>query len=140
MASAGWSAFTPGLDLGNRRDRYRGIMGVAVMFIIATTVRLALHSRAEEIEVMQLVGGHAVVYQIPLFSRRHSPGYAGREPAVGLCYALFAVLMSWVKPMGSCSSTSPAPVPATADGRQHAGRGSVGVGSLFSLRRTTSPA
>jgi cell division transport system permease protein len=120
-----------------------GIMGVAVIFIIATTVRLALYTRAEEIEIMQLVGATLWFIKIPFFLEGILQGMLGTSLAVGLCYALFAVLMSWAKPMGelffdfSLLQFLPPPMIASL---LLGGAVLGGLGSLFSLRRATSPA
>jgi cell division transport system permease protein len=120
-----------------------GIMGMAVMFIIATTVRLALYTRAEEIEIMQLVGATLWFIKFPFFLEGILQGMLGASLAVGLCYGLFALLMAWVKPMGelfldfSLFQFLPLPVIASM---LLAGAVLGGLGSLFSLRRTTSPA
>jgi cell division transport system permease protein len=119
-----------------------GMMALAVMFIIATTVRLALHSRAEEIEIMQLVGATLWFIKLPFFLEGILQGMLGACLAVGLCYALFALLMSWVKPMGELffdvSLLQFLPLAMIASillGGAVLG----GLGSLFSLGRTTSP-
>ena len=62
-----------------------GMMAMAVMFIIATTVRLALHSRAEEIEIMQLVGATLWFIKVPFFLEGILQGMLGASLAVGLC-------------------------------------------------------
>jgi cell division transport system permease protein len=120
-----------------------GVMGVAVMFIIATTVRLALHSRAEEIEIMQLVGATLWFIKLPFFLEGVLQGMLGASLAVGLCYGLFAVLMNWVKPMGELffdfSLLQFLPLPMILS-LLLAGAVLGGVGSLFSLKRRTSPA
>jgi cell division transport system permease protein len=120
-----------------------GIMAMAVMFIIATTERLALHSRAEEIEIMQLVGATLWFIKFPFFLEGVLQGMLGASLAVGLCYGLFAMLMSWVKPMGELffdvSLLQFLPLAMIASillGGAVLG----GLGSLFSFRRTTSPA
>jgi cell division transport system permease protein len=120
-----------------------GIMGIAVMFIIATTVRLALHSRAEEIEIMQLVGATLWFIKFPFFLEGVLQGMLGAGLAVGFCYGVFTVLMYWVRPMGelffdfSLLQFLPLPMIATL---LLGGAVLGGVGSLFSLKRTTSPA
>src|ERR671922_824033 len=69
-----------------------GITGVAVVFIIATTVRLALYTRAEEIEIMQLVGATLWFIKVPFFLEGMLQGVVGASLAVGLCYGLFWLL------------------------------------------------
>ena len=71
-----------------------GVMGIAVMFIIATTVRLALIHRAEEIEIMHLVGATRWFIKFPFFLEGILQGVVGASLAVGLCYGLFAMLMT----------------------------------------------
>jgi cell division transport system permease protein len=117
-----------------------GIIAVAVMFIIATTVRLALYTRADEIEIMQLVGATLWFIKVPFFLEGVLQGILGASLAVGLCYGAFAALMSWIEPMGSLfldfSSVQFLPLSVIASlllGGALLG----GAGSLFSLRRTT---
>jgi cell division transport system permease protein len=118
-----------------------GIMGVAVMFIIATTVRLTLHSRSDEIEIMRLVGATLWFIKFPFFLEGMLQGVLGAGLAVGLCYGLFAAMMSWVKPMGELffdfSLLEFLPLAMIA-GILLGGAALGGLGSLFSLRRTTS--
>jgi cell division transport system permease protein len=120
-----------------------GMMAMAVMFIIATTVRLAIHSRAEEIEIMQLVGATLWFIKVPFFLEGILQGVLGASLAVGLSYGLFAMLISWVKPMGELffdvSLLQFLPL-AMITGMLLGGAVLGGLGSLFSLRRATSPA
>jgi cell division transport system permease protein len=119
-----------------------GLMAMAVMFIIATTVRLALHSRAEEIEIMQLVGATLWFIKVPFFLEGILQGMLGASLAVGLSYGLFAILISWVKPMGELffdvSLLQFLPLAMIAS-MLLGGAVLGGLGSLFSLRRATSP-
>jgi cell division transport system permease protein len=117
-----------------------GIIAVAVMFIIATTVRLALYTRADEIEIMQLVGATLWFIKVPFFLEGVLQGILGASLAVGLCYGAFAALMTWIEPMGSLfldfSLVQFLPLSVIASlllGGALLG----GAGSLFSLRRTT---
>jgi len=120
-----------------------GIIGVAVMFIIATTVRLALYTRADEIEIMQLVGATLWFIKFPFFLEGVLQGVLGASLAVGLCYGVFSSLMTWVKPMGELfldfSLFQFLPLPAIAS-MLLGGALLGGLGSLFSLRHKTSPA
>jgi cell division transport system permease protein len=118
-----------------------GIMGAAVMFIIATTVRLALYTRAEEIEIMQLVGATLWFINFPFFLEGILQGLLGASLAIGLCYGLFALLMAWVRPTGelfldfSLIQFLPLSVMLCM---LLAGAFLGGLGSLFSLRHTTA--
>jgi cell division transport system permease protein len=117
-----------------------GIMGLAVMFIIATTVRLAFYSRAEEIEIMQLVGATLWFIKLPFFLEGILQGMLGAGLAIGLCYALFSLLIAWARPMGELfldfSLFQFLPIPVSA-GVLLGGALLGGLGSLFSLRRTS---
>ena len=75
------------------------IIGVAVMFIIAATVRLALYARAEEIEIMRLVGATAWFIKIPFVIEGGLQGVLGTGGAVALLYGLFSGLQTWLRPM-----------------------------------------
>jgi cell division transport system permease protein len=118
-----------------------GIMGIAVMFIIATTVRLALYTRAEEIEIMKLVGATLWFIKLPFFLEGVLQGVLGASLAVGFCYGLFSLLMTWIKPMGELlldfSLLQFLPLPIIAS-MLLGGALLGGVGSLFSLRQTSS--
>jgi cell division transport system permease protein len=118
-----------------------GIMGAAVMFIIATTVRLALYTRADEIEIMQLVGATLWFIKFPFFLEGVLQGVLGASLAVGLCYGLFSLLMTWIKPMGELfldfsliQFLPPSVIASMLLGGALLG----GLGSLFSLRHTIS--
>jgi cell division transport system permease protein len=118
-----------------------GIMGAAVMFIIATTVRLALYTRAEEIEIMQLVGATLWFIKFPFFLEGILQGLLGASLAVGLCYGLFALLMTWVRPTGELFVDFSLIhfLPLSVIMCMLLGGALLGgLGSLFSLRHTTA--
>jgi cell division transport system permease protein len=90
-----------------------------------------------------LVGATLWFIKFPFFLEGILQGMLGASLAVGLCYGLFAVLVNWVKPMGELlfdfSLLQFLPLPMIASillGGAVLG----GLGSLFSLRRPTSPA
>src|ERR671931_1718962 len=78
-----------------------GLIGIAVMFIIATTVRLALYARAEEIAIMQLVGATGWFIKAPFVLEGMLQGFLGASLAVGFSYGLFFLLMTWLRPLGA---------------------------------------
>ena len=119
-----------------------GIIAAAVMFIIATTVRLALYSRADEIEIMRLVGATIWFIRLPYVLEGALQGVVGAGLAVGIAFAAYVALMSWLRPMGeffvdfSLFQFLPPPAITT----MLLGGGLLGAfGSMFSLRRTGLP-
>jgi cell division transport system permease protein len=117
------------------------IIGVAVMFIIATTVRLALYARAEEIAIMQLVGATGWFIKAPFVLEGMLQGFLGASLAVAFSYGLFFLLMTWLRPLGGLfidfSLFHFLPPPAVVS--LLLGGGILGgLGSMFSLRRPSS--
>jgi cell division transport system permease protein len=120
-----------------------GIMGLAVMFIIATTVRLALYTRAEEIEIMRLVGATMWFIKMPFVFEGILQGVFGTTLAIALCYGAFAGVMTWLRPVGELfvdfslfQFLPPLAMAAMLLGGALLG----GLGSLFSLGRPHVPA
>lgn len=116
-----------------------GVIGVAVMFIIATTVRLALYARAEEIVIMQLVGATAWFIKMPFFLEGVLQGVLGASLAVGLLYGLFSLLITWLRPMVEVflDLSLFQFLPSLAIGSLILGGALLGgLGSMFSLGRT----
>ena len=66
-----------------------GVLGVTSLFIVANTVRLAVYARAEEIEIMRLVGATRAYIQLPLILEGSFQGGVGAALALGVLYALF---------------------------------------------------
>lgn len=66
-----------------------GVLGVASLFIVANTIRMAVYARAQEIEIMRLVGATRAYIQIPLILEGALQGGLGAALALGLLYALF---------------------------------------------------
>lgn len=115
------------------------VLGVASLFIVANTIRLAVYARAQEIEIMRLVGATRTYIQIPLILEGTLQGGLGAALALGLLYGLFKATM-WQ--MGSAASilfTGPelAQFLATQYGAAMIGVGVLlgGVGSLVAVRR-----
>lgn len=118
-----------------------GVIGVAVIFIIANTVRLALYARAEEIQIMQLVGATSSFIKMPFFLEGVLQGLLGTGVAVGLLYGLFSFLRTWLRPMvelfvdlSFLQFLPPQAVASLILGGALLG----GLGSIVSLRRTES--
>jgi cell division transport system permease protein len=66
-----------------------GVLGMASLFIVANTIRLAVYARAQEIEIMRLVGATRTYIQIPLILEGTLQGGMGAALALGLLYGLF---------------------------------------------------
>ncbi|MFQ5847825.1 MAG: cell division protein FtsX [Candidatus Methylomirabilales bacterium] len=65
------------------------VLGVASLFIVANTIRLAVYARAQEIEIMRMVGATRAHIQIPLILEGTVQGGLGAALALGLLYVLF---------------------------------------------------
>lgn len=66
-----------------------GVLGLASLFIVANTIRMAVYARAQEIEIMRLVGATRTTIQIPLILEGTVQGGVGAALALGLLYVLF---------------------------------------------------
>jgi cell division transport system permease protein len=120
-----------------------GLIGIAVMFIIATTVRLALYARAEEIAIMQLVGATGWFIKTPFVLEGMLQGFLGASLAVALSYGVFFLLMTWLRPLGAffIDFSLFHFLPPLAVASMLLGGGFLGgLGSMVSLRRPSSPA
>jgi cell division transport system permease protein len=65
------------------------VLGIASLFIVANTVRLVVYARAQEIEIMRLVGASRTYIQIPLILEGTLQGGLGAALALGVLYVLF---------------------------------------------------
>jgi cell division transport system permease protein len=66
-----------------------GVLGLASLFIVSNTIRMAVYARAQEIEIMRLVGATRTYVQIPLILEGTLQGGLGAALALGLLYVLF---------------------------------------------------
>jgi cell division transport system permease protein len=65
------------------------ILAIAALMIVANTIRLAVYSRADEIEILALVGASRSYVRIPFLLEGALQGALGGALAVGLLYLAF---------------------------------------------------
>ncbi len=115
------------------------VLGVASLFIVANTIRLAVYARAQEIEIMRLVGATRTYIQIPLILEGTLQGGLGAALALGLLYALFRATLWQLGTSARIILSGPelAQFLATQYGVAMIGIGVLlgGVGSLVAVRR-----
>lgn len=63
-----------------------GILAIASLFIVANTIRLAVYARADEIQIMRLVGATRMYVQLPFLLEGTLQGGLGAAFALGLLY------------------------------------------------------
>ena len=71
------------------------LMALAAAVTVATVVRLRLHSRRNEIEIMELVGSPLAFIRGPFVAEGFLQGGIGALIALMLLWAGFAVIVSW---------------------------------------------
>jgi len=71
------------------------VMMAAAAFTVAAVVRLALHDRRDELEIMQLVGSPYVYIRGPFVAEGVIQGGAGAAAALLVLWSGFAVAVSW---------------------------------------------
>jgi cell division transport system permease protein len=71
------------------------VMVVAAALTVATVVRLALHARRDEIEIMQLVGSPYSFIRGPFIAEGLLQGGLGAVVAVGLLWMGFRMALAW---------------------------------------------
>ena len=69
-----------------------GLFFIIALFIVYNTVRLALYSRREEIEIMQLMGATQGFIKAPLYLAGVFEGALGATIALGTLFVLFSLL------------------------------------------------
>ena len=66
-----------------------GILAIASLFIVANTIRLAVYARADEIEIMRLVGATRMYVHLPFIFEGILQGGIGAAFALGLLYLAY---------------------------------------------------
>jgi cell division transport system permease protein len=78
-----------------------GLLFVAVLFIIANTIRLTVLARQDELYIMRLMGATETFIRLPFIAEGVIQGLCGSLLALGLLYLLFLLLVSQVSlPLG----------------------------------------
>ncbi len=72
------------------------LLGVSIVFIISNSVRLALYSRGQEIELMQWIGATRSFIQVPFLIEGTFLAMLGSALAIGILTALYYFLPSEV--------------------------------------------
>ncbi|MCF8025066.1 MAG: ABC transporter permease [Desulfobacteraceae bacterium] len=70
-----------------------GLVFVAIMFIVANTMRLILYSRREEIEITRIIGADEEFIKYPLYLEAAMLGLLGGLGGTGLLYAGYLAVM-----------------------------------------------
>ncbi len=118
---------------------FGGVLGLASLFIIANTIRMAVYARAQEIEIMRLVGATRTYIQIPLILEGTAQGGLGAALALALLYLLFRATLWQLGTSAAILFSGPAPAQFLGTQYRMAmiGVGVLvgGVGSLVAVRR-----
>jgi cell division transport system permease protein len=72
---------------------FGGLLILAAVFIISSTIKITLYARKKELEIMQLVGATNFFIKIPFVLEGIFQGLLGAALAVGGCYLFFQALM-----------------------------------------------
>jgi cell division transport system permease protein len=70
-----------------------GVLGMAALLIVANTIRLALYSREDELEILSLVGASRSFVRIPFLLEGTAQGAIGGVVAVALLYLGFLLFL-----------------------------------------------
>jgi cell division transport system permease protein len=69
------------------------VLSVAVIAIIAITIKLTLYAKRDEIDIMKLVGGTNSFIKIPMILEGMMQGFLGSAIAVGALYLTYRYFM-----------------------------------------------
>lgn len=111
-------------------------LGAASLLIVSNTVRLAIYARAEEIEILRLVGATKATIRLPFLLEGLIQGAVGAALALGLLYGAYWATLSKLQmgpgPVVGLGSFLPG---ATAAALVGAGAALGAFGSLLSVGR-----
>jgi cell division transport system permease protein len=74
-----------------------GVLGMAALLIVANTIRLAIYSREDELEILSLVGASRSFVRIPFLLEGTAQGAIGGAIAVALLYLGFVLFFPQVE-------------------------------------------
>ncbi|MBS3733023.1 MAG: ABC transporter permease [Desulfobacterales bacterium] len=77
-----------------------GLVFVAILFIVANTIRLILYSRREEIEITRIIGADEAFIKHPLYLEALMLGSFGGVAGLAMLYGAFFSLMPKLSPEG----------------------------------------
>ena len=77
-----------------------GLVFVAILFIVANTIRLILYSRREEIEITRIIGADEAFIKHPLYLEALMLGSFGGGAGLAMLYGAFFSLMPKLSPEG----------------------------------------
>jgi cell division transport system permease protein len=83
------------------------LVGLACLYIVASTIRLAVFARRDEIEILKLVGATDGFVKAPFLVEGTMQGLAGAALALALVYAVFRSTAPWIEQTlgaGLCAS------------------------------------
>ncbi len=70
---------------------FGAVLGFAALLIVGSTIRLALYSREDELEILDLVGGSRIFVRVPFLLEGTLQGTLGGLLAVGVLYVAFVL-------------------------------------------------
>ncbi len=77
-----------------------GLVFMAIMMIVANTIRLILYSRREEMEITRIIGAEESFIKYPLYIQGGLLGFCGGVVGLGLLYLAFITTMPQFGPSG----------------------------------------
>lgn len=116
------------------------VVALACLYIIGSTIRLGVHARREEIDILKLVGATEAFIKAPFVIEGAIQGLCGALFATGLVYAVFKVVAPRIEALltAAISHVSLSFLPAGQVALVLAGGAALGIlGSAMALRRYT---